>query len=94
MQRVKILLVENVALVCKTQRDWGYDMQDTKNIKFCAWLRYSQIHPDKVEKLSRGKARYFYKITDDEWAGLKREFDRSEFIKYAQCLDAICDLAY
>lgn len=67
-------------------------MQETKNIKFAAWLRYKEHHPDKVEKISHRKAKYLYPLTDPEWEGLKQEFDRSEFLKYAQCMDAVIDL--
>lgn len=69
-------------------------MVTTKNIKLVAWLRYQEIHPDKVEKISRGKARYYFEIPEDEWCELQKEFDRSQFLKYAQCLDAVVDLAY
>lgn len=69
-------------------------MVSTKNIKLVAWLRYTGTHPEKVEKISRGKARYHYEIQEDEWQQLQKEFDRSEFLKFAQCLDAVIDLAY
>lgn len=69
----------------------------TLNIKFAAFLRMKNHHPDEVQKIGRGKASYGYfvsKISDKVWADLKSEFDRSEFITYAHCLDAIRDLAY
>lgn len=69
-------------------------MKGTKNIKFCAYLRYKKIHPDKVEKVARGRAEYFYNIGETEWQLLKLEFDKSDFIVYADCLDKIKDLAY
>ena len=69
-------------------------MQDTKNIKLVAYLRFLDRHPDKVEKISRGKARYFFKMTESEWDQVKLDFNRSEFIKYAACMDAVLDLAY
>jgi hypothetical protein len=69
----------------------------TVNIKFAAFLRMKHHHPDVVNKLARGKASYGYsssKIPESVWADLKSEFDKSEFITYAHCLDAIRDLAY
>lgn len=69
----------------------------TRNVKFAAFLRMKHYHPDSIEKIGRGKANYGYsksKITDSDWAQLKSEFDESDFIKYAQSLDAIIDLAY
>lgn len=70
-------------------------MVETKNVKFVAFLRMRGIHADKVEKYSRGKAKYVYdKMTDDEWSSLKQDFDRSDFLTYAQNLDAVIDMAY
>lgn len=66
----------------------------SKNIKFCAFLRYRGIHPDRVEKFARGKATYIYNMADEDWTQLKLDFDKSDFIEYANCLDAIKDLAY
>ena len=69
-------------------------MQITRNVKFVAYLRYLKIHPDNVEKFSRGRANYHFQMDDSKWGELKAEFDKSEFITYAQCLDAVQDLAY
>lgn len=69
----------------------------TRNVKFAAFLRMKRFFPDKVEKMAKGRANYGYlnaAITEEAWADLKAEFDRSEFITYAQHLDAILDLAY
>lgn len=68
---------------------------ETKNIKFVAYLRLKGIYADEVEKFARGKAKYIFKtITETSWNELKQEFDRSDFLKYAQCLDSVMDLAY
>lgn len=67
---------------------------ETKNIKFVAFLRYKGLFPIHVEKLHRGKAQYRYDMSEKEWMELKQAYDKSEFIKYAQCLDAVVDLAY
>ena len=69
-------------------------MQNTKNINFCAFLRMKNIHPDKVEIIRKGKASYHFNFDDQQWIDLKQEFNRSEFIEYASCLNAIKDLAY
>ncbi len=69
-------------------------MQITRNVKFVAYLRYKKIHPDKVEAFSRGRANYHFSMDHNQWGQLKGEFDKSEFITYAQCLDAVQDLAY
>lgn len=67
---------------------------ETKNIKFVAFLRYKLIYPTNVSRISRGKASYRFDLSEKEWQDLKQEFDRSVFIQYAQCLDAVIDLAY
>ena len=69
-------------------------LKRTKNIKFCAYLRYNEIYPKEINLISRGKAEYLYEIGDTEWELLKLDFDKSDFIKYADCLDKIKDLAY
>lgn len=69
----------------------------TRNVKFAAYLRMKALYPTCVNKLGRGKAVYLYsedKILPAQWELLKTEFDQSEFITYAQNLDAILDLAY
>lgn len=69
-------------------------MMETKNVKFVAFLRFKGTHPDEIKKISRGKAIYCFNLDLSKWAELKQEFDRSEFIKYGQCIDAVIDLAY
>lgn len=72
----------------------GDTFKDTKNVKFVAYLRFKGIFPDRVEKISRGKARYFFNLSDNEWLNLKLKFDKSPEFQYAQCLDAVVDLAH
>ncbi len=69
----------------------------TRNIKLAAFLRMNGIHPDNLDKVGRGKCVYGYSrshVPLEKWEKLKSEFDRSDFITYAQCLDAILDLAF
>ena len=69
-------------------------VQDTKNINFCAWLRYKGINPADIDIIRKGKASYSYNMTTEEWSRLKQEFNKSPFIEYGHCLNAIKDLAY
>ena len=66
----------------------------SKNIKFCAYLRYRGIHPNEVDKFARGRAIYIYAMDERDWTKLKLDFDSSDYIEYANCLEAIKDLAY
>jgi len=68
--------------------------KDTKNIKFVAYLRFKNIHAARIDKISRGKARYFFDMSEDDWISLKLQFDKSDEFKYAQCIDAVIDLAH
>lgn len=72
----------------------GMMLHESKNIKFVAFLRMQKIHPDKVVKFSRGKAKYCFEMSDMQWLERKQEFNKSDFITYAQCLDAVTDLAF
>jgi hypothetical protein len=70
------------------------NLKGSKNIKFCAYLRYKKIFPASIDVFTRGKAEYMYNVGATEWEMLKLEFDKSEFIDYADCMDKIKDLAY
>jgi len=70
------------------------ETKDTKNIKFVAYLRFKGYEISKVERIARGKARYHFELTENEWLHLKLQFDKSQECKYAQCLDAVVDLAH
>ncbi len=69
-------------------------VMESRNVKFCAYLRYRKIHPDNVEIFAKGRAIYIYKMSQEDWRKLKIEFDKSEFVEYGNCMDAIKDLAY
>ncbi len=66
----------------------------TKNIKFCAYLKVKGINPIEVIKLSKGKAEYVYQIDSSDWEKHQILFNQSDFLDYANCLEAIKDLAY
>jgi hypothetical protein len=70
--------------------------QESKNIKFCAYLRLKGIHPSEVKKdpNARGKATFLFKMDDKEWSMHQIEFNQSKFLDYANNLEAIKDMAY
>ena len=70
------------------------ELQDSKNIKFVAYLKFHGIDIFKVERLNRGKARYFFKMSEENWIDHKLKFNKSDELKYAQCLDSVVDLAH
>lgn len=70
--------------------------QRSKNIKFCAYLRLKGIHPNEVEKESKGKATFVYKMDDKEWSFHQIEFNQhpAKYLDYANCMEAIKDMSY
>lgn len=69
-------------------------MLNTKNVKFVAYLRTKGTHPDKVQKLGQGRARYYFEMSEDLWMKIRMEFDKSNEYKFAQSLEAVMDLAH
>ena len=70
------------------------DKMKTKNIKFCAFLKLFNINPFEVIKLDRGRAEYVYDIDQKDWEKWQVKFNNSQFLDYANNLEAIKDLAY
>lgn len=70
------------------------ELQKSKNIKFCAYLRLLGISPVEVIKLERGKAEYVYKMSAGDWHKHQVQFNQSKFIEYAQALEGLKDLAF
>lgn len=66
----------------------------TKNIKFCAYLRLKGINPIEVVKITPGRAEYVYDINKLEWEQHQVAFNQSNYLDYANNLEAIKDLAY
>lgn len=66
----------------------------TKNIKFCAFLKLHGINPVEVEKIAKGKAEYVYDISEKDFEKWQIKFNSSEFLAYANNLEALKDLAY
>lgn len=70
------------------------EFQKTKNIKLCAYLKLKGVHPVEVIKISHGKAEYVYKIPKREFEIHQINFNQSDFIEFANAIEAIKDLAY
>lgn len=69
-------------------------MITTRNIKFCAYLKLQGINPVEVKKISRGKAEYVFQVDEKDWEKYQVAFNNSQFLDYANALEAIKDLAY
>lgn len=66
----------------------------TKNINLCAYLKVKGIHPIEVKKMERGKAEYVFNLSQKEFDLHQINFNQSEFLDFANALNAIKDLAY
>lgn len=70
------------------------EVQKTRNIKFCAYLKIQGIDPVEVKKMDKGKAEYGFLISADDFSKWQIQFNQSKFLDYANALEAIKDLAY
>jgi len=66
----------------------------TKNIKLCAYLKFKNINPVKVSKVAYGRAEYFYEMSEEDFNKHQIDFNKSDFVEYANHLESIKDLAY
>jgi len=69
-------------------------MKSGTDLWFSAFLMSKDIKIAKYEVISRGKGRYFFDITDDEWTKYKLEFNNSDLIKYKTLIEQLKDLLY
>jgi len=69
-------------------------MKSGTDLWFSAFLMSKDIKIAKYEVISRGKGRYFFDITDDEWTKYKLEFNNSGLIKYKTLIEQLKDLLY
>lgn len=69
-------------------------MVKTRNVKFCAYLRHKGYEITQVDKISRGKAEYTIKISDEEFDLHKIHFNQSELLEYSNKIDSVKELAY
>lgn len=70
------------------------EMQSTTDIWFSAFLLYKGLEVVKRDKLNRGRARFYFNLSDKDWESLKLEFNHSEFIKFKALVNQVKDLGY
>lgn len=66
----------------------------TKNIKLCAYLNLKGINPVEVIKLGKGRGEFVFDLMDQQWNQHQIDFNNSDYIKYAHCIESIKDLCY
>lgn len=69
-------------------------MLNSTDLWFCAFLMSKGYTVQKYDTISRGKARFYFTIEEDEWKKLKLEFSNSELAKFKMLIDQLKDLSY
>lgn len=69
-------------------------MKETTDLFFAAFLKFKGYEISDYQVLSRGKAKYKFDISDDEYKKLKLEFIKSDISKIKQIMEELKDLAY
>lgn len=69
-------------------------MKYTTDLWFSSFLLLKNIKIDKYEVISRGKGKYFFNLSDEDWQKYKLEFNNSEVVKYKSTFEQLKDLVY
>lgn len=69
-------------------------LKNTTDIWFTAFLMYKGHKILKFDKLSKGKGKFYFDLSDEEWSNLKLEFNNTEFIKFKSLIEQVKDLCY
>lgn len=69
-------------------------MKSSTDIWYSSFLMLKGFKLIKYEVVSRGKGKYFFNISDDEWVKYKLEFNNSELIKYKTNIEQLKDLLF
>jgi len=69
-------------------------MKATTDLWFSAWLQHKGYKLTKYDIINRGRARYYFNLTEDEWKQEKLEFNNSDLSKFKIILESLKDLSY
>lgn len=69
-------------------------MKSSTDLWYSAFLMMKNFKVEKYEVISRGKGRYFFNISDDDWIKYKLEFNNSDLIKYKTFIEQLKDLLF
>lgn len=70
------------------------NLKSSSDIWFCSFLMLKDIKIEKFEVISRGKGKYFFNLSEEEWMKYKLEFNNSELVKYKTLVEQLKDLLY
>ena len=69
-------------------------MKSTTDIWFASYLKYKGYELTDFTLVTRGRAKYLFKIDEDIWKKEKFEFLRSDLSKLKQIMEELKDLIY
>lgn len=70
-------------------------MKSTTDLWFAAFLMLrKRIAPDSWERLDRGHIRYFYELTEEEWADYKKECITDDITDIKYVIERLKDLSF
>jgi hypothetical protein len=69
-------------------------MKWSSDIWFCAFLVHNGLEVKDFQLIAKGKARYGFDISDEDWKLLKLEFSKAEIAKYKAIFEKLKDLLY
>lgn len=69
-------------------------LKETTDIWFTAFLIIQGHKLAEYDVISRGKVKYKFNLSLDEWHKLKLEFNNSDLIKYKTIVEQIKDLGF
>lgn len=67
---------------------------ETTDIWFAAFLKFKGYELSNYEVITRGKGRYKFKISSEDYKKEKLEFIKSDISKIKQVMEEIKDLLY
>ena len=64
------------------------------DVWFCSYLMSLGYQVKSFDKLSQGKGKFHFEISDEEWKRLKLDFNNSDIIKIKSFISQLKDLLY
>ena len=69
-------------------------VHSTTDLFFAAFLKFKGFEIEDYEVISKGKGRYKFRISPDDYKKMKLEFVSSDISKIKQIIEEIKDLLY
>lgn len=70
------------------------DLKSSTDLWFCAFLKKKGHKLVTYDVISRGKGRFYFDLSEDEWKSLKLEFNSSEVSSMKMFIQQLQDLCF